>query len=79
MFDGLCGIELKLSKSLETAQEAQRVLGQLVYYSQRRYKENGLVLLVVGTKDTLSPKLKELKEYVEQIPGVHFKYKQTSK
>ena len=75
LYDGKCGIELKLAKSL-TASELQRVIGQVYYYSQRVYKNTGLILLVVGTKEEIDPKLKELKCIVEQIPGVHFMYKQ---
>ena len=79
VYDGQCGIELKVAKQLNNATALQRVIGQLVYYSQRRYKDTGLILLVVGTQAELNAKLKELRDFVEQIPGVHFMYKQTEK
>ncbi len=77
--DGQCGIELKVAKELESAHVLQRVLGQVFYYAQRRYKDTGLILLVVGTASALSPKLNELKEYVESIPGVQFMYLKAEK
>ena len=77
--DGQCGIELKVAKDLESAVVLQRILGQVFYYSQRRYKDTGLILLIVGTAANLSPKLNELKEYVEKIPGVQFMYQQVTK
>lgn len=77
--NGQCGIELKVAKELENATTLQRVLGQVFYYSQRRYKDTGLILLIVGTAAELNPKLDELKDYVEKIPGVQFVYKQTAK
>lgn len=77
--DGQCGIELKIAKDLESAAVLQRILGQVFYYSQRRYKDTGLILLIVGTAANLSPKLNELREYVEKIPGVQFMYQQVAK
>lgn len=77
--NGQCGIELKVAKQLNNATALQRVIGQVFYYSQRRYKETGLILLVVGTHEKLDPRFKELKDFVEQIPGVHFMYKQADK
>ena len=79
LYDGQCGIELKLAKQLSSATNLQRVLGQVYYYSQRRYKDTGLILLIVGTKEELDPNLKELKSYVEKIEGVHFVYKVADK
>lgn len=79
VYDGQCGIELKVAKQLNNATALQRVIGQLVYYSQRRYKNTGLILLVVGTQPELNAKMKELRDYVELIPNVHFMYKQAEK
>lgn len=79
VYDGQCGIELKVAKQLDNASALQRVIGQLVYYSQRRYKNTGLILLVVGTQPELTGKMKELRDYVELIPNVHFMYKQAEK
>ena len=79
VYDGQCGVELKVAKQLNNATALQRVIGQLVYYSQRRYKNTGLILLVVGTQPELNAKMKELRDYVELIPNVHFMYKQAEK
>ena len=79
LFDGVCGIELKVSKDLEKATVLQRVIGQVFYYSQRQYNKSNLVLLIIGTAAELNPKLRELKDFVEQIQGVHFMYKQVAK
>jgi len=78
LFDSkCCGIELKLAKSLN-ATTMQRVIGQVMYYSRRRYKDNGLILLVIGTSSELDPALNELKSLIEEFPNVYFVYKQAS-
>ena len=78
LFDSkCCGIELKLAKSLN-ATTMQRVIGQVMYYSRRRYKDNGLILLVIGTSSELDPTLNELKSFIEEFPNVYFVYKQAS-
>ena len=78
LFDSkCCGIELKLAKSLD-ATTMQRVIGQVMYYSRRRYKDNGLILLVIGTSSELDPTLNELKSFIEEFPNVYFVYKQAS-
>ena len=79
LYNGKCGIEIKLADQLENAGNTQRALGQVVYYSHCTYKENDLILLVVGTSAELSPKLKELKEIINNIDGIHFIYKQAVK
>ena len=56
----------------------QRVIGQVMYYSRRRYKDNGLILLVIGTSSELDPTLNELKSFIEEFPNVYFVYKQAS-
>ena len=56
----------------------QRVIGQVMYYSRRRYKDNGLILLVIGTSSELDPALNELKSLIEEFPNVYFVYKQAS-
>lgn len=76
LYNGKCGIELKLADQLDSANNLQRALGQVIYYSHCTYKENDLILLVVGTAAELSPKLKELKEIIDEFEGIHFVYKQ---
>ena len=77
LFNGGCGIEIKLADQLEIANNAQRALGQVLYYSKYYANEN-LMLLVVGRDSELSPRLKELKELVESL-HIHFIYKQAKK
>ena len=77
LYNGECGIEIKLADQLENANNAQRALGQVLYYSKYYAKEN-LMLLVVGRDAELSPRLKELKELVESL-HIHFIYKQAKK
>ena len=76
LYNGKCGIEIKLADQLDIANNLQRALGQVIYYSHCTYKENDLILLVIGSNTELSPKLKELKEIIDGIDGVHFIYKQ---
>lgn len=77
LFNGTCGIELKLASSLEDkADEFQRAIGQIVCYAHEHYKETGVFLLVVGKDAEMSDKIKELKTIVSQIKRVHFIYKQ---
>lgn len=76
LYNGKCGIELKLADQLDNANNLQRALGQVIYYSHCTYKENDLILLVVGAAAELSPKLKELKEIIDDFESIHFIYKQ---
>ena len=63
LFNGGCGIEIKLAEQLENMNNAQRALGQVLYYTNYYAKEN-LMLLVVGRDAELSPRLKELKAVI---------------
>ena len=76
LYNGKCGIEIKLADQLDNANNLQRALGQIIYYSHCTYKENDLILLVIGSNAELSPKLKELKEIIDDFDGIHFIYKQ---
>lgn len=72
-----CGVELKLAKQLKNSATAmQRVIGQVVYYSRRCYKDSGLILLIVGTEKELDSKLEELRNFIEEFPNTYFVYKQ---
>ena len=46
------------------------------YEDEKTNKENDLILLVVGAAAELSPKLKELKEIIDDFESIHFIYKQ---
>ena len=74
LFDKQCGIELKLAKSL-TATIMQRVIGQVIYYSNRCYHDTGLILLVVGKEKEYDSKMKELGKFINDLHNIHFVYK----
>lgn len=46
--DGVAGIELKDAKSVVKAAEFHRMRGQIQDYKKKRYKDDNLILLVVG-------------------------------
>ncbi len=62
--DGQVGIELKLANQLSTT-NIERLLGQVLYYSKRTYKEN-LIVLVVGLEKEYDQKVRELKNIIEE-------------
>lgn len=62
--DGQVGIELKLANQLTTS-TIERLLGQVLYYSKRTYKEN-LIVIVVGLEKEFDQKLRELKSIIEE-------------
>jgi len=62
--NGQVGIELKIADNL-SATDMQRLIGQVIYYKRRFYNNNLLVL--IASKSTISPKIKELKDFVEEL------------
>jgi len=72
--DERIGIEIKLAEQL-TATNAQRLLGQVLYYSKRKYQKNLIVLIVGNKKMENDPIIKELQSLIEDDLGVHFIYK----
>lgn len=74
MGNGEYGIELKLEKNLSgSAASIQRLFGQIIYYSKRRYGSNMTVLIVGGEKEAALPYMKEVKSFIEEL-GVGFCY-----
>lgn len=64
--DGQVGIELKLANQLSnSSSNIERLLGQVLYYSKRTYKEN-LIVIVVGLEKEYDLKIKELQNIVEE-------------
>ena len=64
--DGQVGIELKLANQLSnSSSNIERLLGQVLYYSKRTYKEN-LIVIVVGLEKEYDLKMKELQNIVEE-------------
>jgi hypothetical protein len=71
--DGQVGIELKLANQLSnSSSNIERLLGQVLYYSKRTYKEN-LIVIVVGLEKEYDLKMKELQSIVEE-QKVYFYY-----
>ncbi len=62
--NGQVGIELKIADNLR-ATDMQRLIGQMVYYKRRFYNNN--LLLFIVSKSTISPTIKELKDFVEEL------------
>lgn len=62
--DGQVGIEIKLAKELSTS-SIERLFGQVLYYSKRRYKEN-LIVLIVGTEKEYTQIIREVEAIVEE-------------
>lgn len=73
--DGQVGIELKLCSELNSS-NIERLLGQVLYYSKRKYKEN-LIVLVVGLEKEYDQTIRELKSIIEE-QGVKFYYLKVS-
>jgi hypothetical protein len=69
--DGQVGIELKMAKELNSS-NIERLLGQVLYYSKRKYKEN-LIVLIVGTEKEYDQTIRELKSIIIE-QGVKFYY-----
>lgn len=49
--DGVAGIELKDAKNVVKAAETDRVCSQLQVYKKKRYKDDNLILLVIGDQE----------------------------
>ena len=76
LFDSnCCGIELKLANKIEKkSTDYERMIGQAVFYSRRRYNDR-LIVLVIGRQDCYDGRLKEVGEFIEEL-GVHFVFKE---
>lgn len=74
LFNGTYGIELKVAEQLiKSARNVERLLGQVVYYNNRRYHEN-MIVMVVGKTSEYNSAIKELGEFIQEL-GAHFIYK----
>jgi hypothetical protein len=62
--NGQVGIEVKIADDL-SATDMQRMIGQVLYYKKRFYENNLLVL--IASKLTISPTIKELKDFIEEL------------
>ncbi|MBK9246548.1 MAG: hypothetical protein IPM69_00165 [Ignavibacteria bacterium] len=62
--NGQVGIELKIANNL-SAYEMQRLVGQVIYYKEKFYKNKLLIYIV--SKSTITPDLNELKQFLEEL------------
>lgn len=74
--DERIGVEIKLAEQLiENASNAQRLLGQVLYYSKRKYQNNVIVLVIGANKWQNDPLIKELASLIENDLNLTFLYK----
>jgi hypothetical protein len=74
--DERIGVEIKLAEQLiENASNAQRLLGQVLYYSKRKYQHNVIVLVIGVSKSQNDPLIKELASFIEKDLNLTFLYK----
>lgn len=71
------GIELKLAKELTTT-NIERLLGQVLYYSRRKYKSKLIVVIVGSAKEANSRIIEELQDIIEE-QDVNFYFLKTIK
>ena len=62
--NGQVGIELKVADHL-AATDMQRMIGQVVYYKKRYYNNN--LIVYIASKSSLTPTIKELKDFIEEL------------
>ncbi len=74
LFDGKIGIELKVAEQLKKSTQVERLIGQAVYYSRRKYDNGNLIVLVVGKKKEYDASMKEIEAIIADL-GVNFVYK----
>lgn len=67
------GIEIKLAKNLNTV-SIERLLGQVIYYSKRKYNENMIVLIVGNLSDSNTRVMEELENIIADDLKVYFRY-----
>ena len=65
--NGKIGVELKMAESLRNPGETQRLIGQAIYYRQRRYGDN-LIVGVVGAEEVLrGPAVRETLSFLTEL------------
>lgn len=74
LFDGEIGIELKIAEQLKKATNVERLMGQTIYYTKRKYSYGNLIVLVVGKETEYDASMKEIENIINNIGG-YFIYK----
>ena len=74
LFDGKIGIELKVAEQLKKSAQVERLIGQTVYYTKRKYGKGNLIVLVVGKRKEYDASMKEIETIVTEL-GANFIFK----
>ena len=74
LFSGQIGIELKVAEQLKGASNVERLIGQVVMYTQNQYKPNNFIVLVVGKEKEYNSSMKEIENIITKL-GVKFVFK----
>lgn len=69
LFDGQIGIELKIAEQLKKATNVERLIGQVVYYTKRKYAFGYLIVLVVGKAKEYDASMKEIEQIINESGG----------
>lgn len=67
------GIEIKLAKELTTT-TIERLLGQIIYYSKRKYGQKLIVLIVGTSKESNTRVMEELEEIIADDLDIYFRF-----
>ena len=62
------------AEQLLNATHVERLIGQVVYYTKRRYTTNNLIVLVVGREKEYGAPMKEIETIIESL-GCTFLFK----
>ena len=73
LFDGKIGIELKIAEQLKKATNVERLIGQTIYYTKRKYSYGNLIVLVGGKEKEYDASMREIENIINSIGG-HFIY-----
>ena len=74
LFDGKIGIELKVAEQLKKSANVERLIGQTIYYTKRKYGKGNLIVLVVGKRKEYDASMKEIETIVTEL-GANFIFK----
>ena len=65
--NGGIGIEVKLASQLSKASEAQRLIGQAVYYRNKQYGDQIAVVIAGNEEEVDDPVVVELQEFLQEL------------
>lgn len=71
--NGRVGIELKLASKVSIQSEKQRLIGQLHDYTDKKYDDNNLIIIIAGSGQyRADPSIKEVEKIVKKQYECHF-------